>query len=426
MSEFLQLGEHISIQKGKPPLSIPFHGKGAEIYLSPEYLRNRTAGVSARASSDAVRVSDGATILLWDGSNAGELFKAKEGIVASTMARITPDENFYPAFFFYLLKNAERILKNQTNGTGIPHVDKEILENISVFCPGYAQQHKIAEVLDTLDTAIHKTETIVEKLKQVKQGLLHDLLTRGVNANGELRPSFEEDTDFYKDSPLGWVPKEWDVQLLGDALLGIDAGWSPSCPEEPPLAGEWGVLKVSAVSGGVFQPLESKRLPNGLRPVPSIEVKPGDVILARANGVAELVATTVYVDATPRGLMLSDKTLRLNPNPLKLVSRYLAVLMHHSATRKQIGRMLNGSSGQKNISQSQIKDLVVAIPSVIEQGISESLIRESEQRVISEEVELNKLFATKVGLLNDLLTGRVRVTPLLVQQEKGAEDGTGV
>jgi len=99
MSEFLQLGEHISIQKGKPPLLIPFHGKGAEIYLSPEYLRNRTVGISAKASSDAVRVSDGATVLLWDGSNAGEFFKAKEGIVASTMARITPDENFYQRFF---------------------------------------------------------------------------------------------------------------------------------------------------------------------------------------------------------------------------------------------------------------------------------------------------------------------------------------
>jgi len=89
--------------------------------------------------------------------------------------------------------------------------------------------------------------------------------------------------------------------------------------------------------------------------------------------------------------------------------------MHHSATRRQIGGMLNGSSGQKNISQSQIKDLVVAIPSVIEQGISESLICEAERRVRSEEAELNKLLATKVGLLDDLLTGRVRVTPLLAQ-----------
>lgn len=304
-------------------------------------------------------------------------------------------------------------LSRLDSSTGVPGLNRNDVYALTVDRPRSSERHKVAEILDTLDTAIHETEVIIAKLKAVKQGLLHDLLTRGIDANGELRPLQAEAPHLYKQSPLGWIPKEWGVQSLGDVLLGIDAGWSPSCPEEPPRAGEWGVLKVSAVSGGVFQPVESKRLPNGLRPVPSIEVKPGDVILARANGVADLVATTVYVDATPKGLMLSDKTLRLNPNPSKLVSRYLAALMHHSATRKQIGGMLNGSSGQKNISQSQIKDIVVAIPLVSEQGISESLIHKAELRVRSEEVELNKLLATKVGLMHDLLTGRVRVTPLL-------------
>ena len=319
------------------------------------------------------------------------------------------------SYYYHLFEKVKPELVRRASGTTFLEISGAEFGSIKLPSPSPEEKLKIAELLDTLDTAIHQTEAIVDKLKQVKQGLLHDLLTRGVDANGELRPSYEQAPELYQDSPLGWVPKDWEVQLLGDALLGIDAGWSPSCPEEPPRAGEWGVLKVSAVSGGVFQPLESKRLPSGLRPVPSIEVKPGDVILARANGVADLVATTVYVDATPTGLMLSDKTLRLNPNPSKLVSRYLSALMHHSATRRQIGGMLNGSSGQKNISQSQIKDLVVAIPSVIEQGISESLICEAERRVRSEEAELNKLLATKVGLLDDLLTGRVRVTPLLAQ-----------
>jgi type I restriction enzyme S subunit len=209
MSEFQLLGAHISIQKGKPPRSIPFHGNGAEIYLNPEYLRNRTDGVSAKADSDAVRVEDGETVLLWDGSNAGEFFKAKKGLVASTMARIAPDAAFYPGFFFHLLKHAEAVLKSQTNGTGIPHVDKEILENITVFCPSDEQQRKIAEVLDTLDTTIHQTGAIVEKLKRVKQGLLHDLLTRGVDANGELRSSYEEAAELYQESPCGLIPKTW-------------------------------------------------------------------------------------------------------------------------------------------------------------------------------------------------------------------------
>ena len=70
----------------------------------------------------------------------------------------------------------------------------------------------IAAVLDTLDTAIHETEAIIAKLKAVKQGLLHDLLTRGIDANGELRPPQAEAPHLYKESPLGWIPKEWDAR----------------------------------------------------------------------------------------------------------------------------------------------------------------------------------------------------------------------
>ncbi|KJH86851.1 hypothetical protein UG46_10100 [Pseudomonas fluorescens] len=319
------------------------------------------------------------------------------------------------SYYFHLFEKLKPELVRRASGTTFLEISGAEFGSIKVPSPSSDEKLKIAQLLDTLDTAIHQTEAIVGKLKEVKQGLVHDLLTRGVDANGELRPSYEEAAELYQESPLGWVPKEWDIGLLGNALIGIDAGWSPSCPEEPPSAGEWGVLKVSAVSGGVFQPAESKRLPHGLRPDPSIEVHSGNVILARANGVADLVATTVYVDSTPKGLMLSDKTLRLNPYPSKLSSRFLAALMHHPATRRQIGGMLNGSSGQKNISQSQIKALIVAIPSVNEQKTSEMLICDTEQRIRTEQMQLRKLKATREGLMDDLLTGHVRVTPLLAQ-----------
>jgi type I restriction enzyme S subunit len=88
------------------------------------------------------------------------------------------------------------------------------LSELEVFCPGFPEQSKIAKVLDALDTAIHETEAIIAKLKAVKQGLLHDLLTRGIDANGELRPPQAEAPHLYKESPLGWIPKAWDASPL--------------------------------------------------------------------------------------------------------------------------------------------------------------------------------------------------------------------
>lgn len=78
------------------------------------------------------------------------------------------------------------------------------------------EQQAIGEILDTLDTAIHETEAIIAKLKAVKQGLLHDLLTRGIAANGELRPPQAEAPHLYQQSPLGWIPKEWEVSTVGE------------------------------------------------------------------------------------------------------------------------------------------------------------------------------------------------------------------
>jgi type I restriction enzyme, S subunit len=273
--------------------------------------------------------------------------------------------------------------------------------------PPLPEQRRIAEILDTLDEAIRKTEQVIAKLQQMKQGLLHDLLTRGIDDNGELRDP-ERHPEQFKDSPLRRIPRGWEVCELGGLLAGIDAGWSPSCADEPPKQGQWGVLKVSAASAGIYRPHESKRLPASLRPVPSLEVKPGDVLSVRANGVASLVGRTAFVRRTPSRLMLSDKTLRLCPTS-SLRNQYLYFLMAGAGVRRQMRGLLNGSSGQQNISQKQIHSLQVAKPPVPEQERIEVVVEEVERRIERESDQLDKLRTLKHGLMDDLLTGRVRV-----------------
>lgn len=328
-------------------------------------------------------------------------------------ARDHVDPRFLLQKLFWFYKQPP-ILALQQQTTGIINLKFEEYLASQIEIPELvSEQAKIAEILDTLDTAIHETEALIAKLKAVKQGLLHDLLTRGIDANGELRPPQSEAPHLYKLSPIGWIPNGWVVDSAGSILTGIDAGWSPSCPEEPPREGEWGVLKVSAVSGGAYDARQSKRLPPNLRPIFSIEVRVGDVLLARANGVADLVAKTVLVRDTPTKLMLSDKILRLVPNQKFVRSDYLVRLMMHAGTRSQINGMMNGSSGQRNISQSQIRSIIVPIPPIIEQAASMERLNELVGRLEGEMKTLQKRKSLKHALMDDLLTGRVRVTPLL-------------
>lgn len=300
-----------------------------------------------------------------------------------------------------------------SGSTNQVELNNSALRDSSIPLPVGKERQAIAKALSAINAAIKAAENSIEKMKQMKRGLLHDLLTRGIDSNGEIRPNAEQRPELYKPSSIGLIPKAMEATTVGEALAGIDAGWSPSCPEETPSDGEWGVLKVSAITGGEFRASESKRLPPELRPDPSIEVRNGDVLLARANGVADLVGTTVFVQFTRDRLMLSDKTLRLNAAPGKMRSMYLAAVMQDPRTKKQIGSMLNGSSGQKNISQQEIRRIIVAYPKPDEQRLAELQIRQTEDRIVIERSKQAKLNNLKVGLTEDLLTGRIRVTSLL-------------
>jgi len=311
-------------------------------------------------------------------------------------------------------REAQKYLDDRTTGMAESQLNftNTALLNTPLVLPPKDERVVISKVKESLDTQIRQTEAIIAKLQQVKQGLLHDLLTRGIDANGQLRPPRDQAPELYKESPLGWIPREWDAVPLGQMLNRIEGGWSPNCPEIRPSASEWGVLKVSAVTSGVYKDHEAKVLPVELKPRPGLEVKEGDVILTRANGNPSLVAKTVMVDSTQGKLMLSDKLLRLIPES-SLLPFFLYFLMDFYKTRHQIAALVSGSSGQKNISQKQIRGLIVPQLTLYEQGRAVEKVQSINSRIICEHLELTKLKKQKFGLMDDLLTGRVRVNHLI-------------
>jgi restriction endonuclease S subunit len=77
------------------------------------------------------------------------------------------------------------------------------------------QQEKIGRILATIDRNITHTEALIAKYQQIKAGLMHDLFTRGIGADGKLRPTREQAPDLYRESAIGWIPKEWMLRNLG-------------------------------------------------------------------------------------------------------------------------------------------------------------------------------------------------------------------
>jgi type I restriction enzyme S subunit len=257
---------------------------------------------------------------------------------------------------------------------------------------------RVAAVLDTVDEAIAKTEAVIAKLKQVRAGLLHDLLTCGLDENGQLRDPIAHPEQF-QDSPLGRIPREWRVQHLDDVVRIIDCKhFTPKFVREgkafirPRNVKPDGLdfSDVDYISDEDFALLTDKH-------VPSV----GDIVFSRnaTFGIAS------YVDR-PAPFAIGQDTVIMTEKAAS--TRFVYFVLHSSLIESQIQRVSTGSTfGRINL--ALIRSLWVPYPHRPEQEAIVVRTLASDAQMKAEERHLSKLRLLKSGLMNDLLTGRVCV-----------------
>ena len=156
-------------------------------------------------------------------------------------------------------------------------------------------------------------------------------------------------------------PMRWDKVLLNECLESIDNGKSFVCDATIRVGENPAILKLSAVTYGVYKPEENKEIIDGNDFVESAEVHDGDLLFTRKN-TPELVGMAAYVEATPRKLMLPDLIFRLNTknNCNKI---FLWQLINHDLFRKQIQNIATGSAkSMSNISKERLGKLSIYLP----------------------------------------------------------------
>ncbi|PHR11553.1 MAG: restriction endonuclease subunit S [Sphingopyxis sp.] len=219
------------------------------------------------------------------------------------------------------------------------------------------------------------------------------------------------------------LPTNWTWNRLGNLVTESGAGWSPSCEPRPREANEWGVLKVSAVSWGIYQPEENKALPASLTARPEHEVAEGDFLVSRAN-TAELVARSVVVETTPTHLMLSDKIVRLKLTSL-CERRYVNLANSAPLARDYYSRVAGGtSSSMKNVSREQILHLPFALPPLAEQHRIVAKVDELMalcDRLEAQQADAESAHAQLVQALLDSLTQASDATDFAANWQRLAE-----
>jgi type I restriction enzyme S subunit len=336
----------------------------------------------------------------------------KEGYICSTgFAVLRAGSEVYPRYLYHLIFSdiAVKQLRKLEIGSNYPAVNESDIRLLRIPLPSFPEQCGIADILDTIDSTIAHTSSLIAKLKQMKAGLLHDLLTRGLDENGELRDAIGHPEQF-KDSPLGRIPKDWEAEPFGGHIAQLDSGWSPVCDSEPAANGEWGILKTTAVVWSGYNPLENKKLPSNLQPRYQAVVEADDILITR-KGPRERVGVVVHIPLTPPQLMMPDTVFRVR---LKESSTLLpafvpltlgSIVVQRDWNRKKIGL----AEAQVDINYGIVRETLIYIPPKPEQERIVGIINNYNTRIRTEEAYRDKLKLQKKGLMHDLLTGKVRI-----------------
>ena len=318
----------------------------------------------------------------------------------------------------YVLQSHEYRHFVEVHATGtsgsMKNLPKSALLSLPVRYPDEPEQAKIATVLSTIDSAIEQTKAIVEKLKQVKQGLLHDLLTRGVDANGELRPSYDVAPELYQESPVGWIPKEWSIGSVGSEfeiqlgkMLDAEKNLGVYKPYLGNKAVQWGGIDIGAAQLVRMSRSDLMRF----------RLTKGDLLVCEGGEVGRAAMWEEELDEC-----YYQKALH-RLRPLRGYSPHLMLAFLRYWTSRDVLANYVSQTSIAHLTQEKLASVVLPVPAGDEQLAIVSKLIALDAKARSEDQRLAKLKATKMGLMDDLLTGRVRTTNLIVA---GSATGTQV
>jgi len=328
-------------------------------------------------------------------------YLASEASINQNFGAILPCSSLDSRFLFHYLDFNYEYVRGSSRGSNQQALNCAVIAQLQVVCPPKEEQRRIAEILDTVDKTIAHTSSLIAKLKQMKAGLLHDLLTRGLDENGELRDAIGYPEQF-KDSPLGRIPKDWEATTIGEQA-STSSGSTPN--RSNPKYWQDGTIawvKTGEVNYTFIQDTEEKITQKALNET-SLTVYPVDTVLMAmyGQGVTRGKVGILGIESTT-----NQACAAIIPKDNKLVSRYL---FHYLSYYYDEIRSMSHGSNQSNLNERLIASFPIHLPPIKEQIRIVEMIDSHDTRIRTEEAYRDKLKLQKKGLMHDLLTGKLRV-----------------
>ena len=352
-------------------------------------------------------IDDGDLIFSWSASLFLRVWERGLAALNQHLFKVEPYDNVDKHFLKFLIEFYLPEITKASHGSTMQHITRKELHRFRALVPVNKQeQTQIATILSTIDRAIEQTEALIAKQQRIKTGLMQDLLTKGIDENGNIR---SEETHEFKDSPLGRIPVEWEVKSLDELTTKIGDGIHTT-PAYSENTGFFFINGNNLGDGSIHITSDTLCVNQGEFRKYYIELD-DRTILYSINGT---IGNIAFYKNEPVVLGKSAAYIKCK----KSVN---ARLIYHILQSEPVHRFydyeLTGST-IKNLSLAAMRATPIKIPRMQEeQEFLACRLDLCVYEIGQANNCLSKLRSLKSGIMQDLLTGIVRVTELIKERE---------
>lgn len=362
--------------------------------------------VPTNYTSDKIPICTPKDILvLWDGAKAGLIATNMNGAVASTVVKLTvKDEGVFPKYLFYLLKYGETYFKDKVNGTTIPHMSYDYIDDIPFISFEISVQQKIADFLDEkcadIDKLIANQQGQIEKLKEYKQAIITQAVTKGLNPSAPM-----------KDSGVEWIgeiPEGWNKSRVG-LLYKIVLG-KMLCPNK--ISDDYTLEKYYCATNVHFDSISSsdalKEMWFSKLEKELYKVNNGDLLIVEGGAGA---GGCFIVSGITENIFIQNSVMIVRSRNISN-TRYLKYWIENLVKRGYVDVICNKAT-IPHFTKDKLSNAPCAVPPIEEQQqIANYLDNKCEQvdKLISiKQAKIEKLNEYKKSLIYEYVTGKKEV-----------------
>lgn len=302
---------------------------------------------------------------------------------------------------YYLLSFGLSAFIRLSEGTTFGAITRRDIARVHFAVPDLDEQKAIVLILDAVDTAIEKTHMAAERAQDVRRSILQRFFRESLGETA------------YADRPKRRLPSKWSLTPTGQLLEGeLKNGISPRASSQPPGIPTFSIAAIRDGRINLTTPENLKYIEEGTK-VPKIFcVRRGDILIVRGNANPDLVAKAGMVSDFPSGCVYPDITKRVifrSGGEGTVLPDFALLAWNHPVVHNQLLRRAKTSNGTLKINSRDVQATVLPVPPLPEQSEIVRLIAAVETKAQSLMNLASRLEVLKKSMMDDLLSGRVRI-----------------